>query len=194
MMEKNRGWVRLWRQQFYHWISDRKPWCDGYAWTYLYSQANHKAGVWNFRNQYIPVERGELITSKLKLRQLFGWSRKRLDSFLKSLKNEKMGTYRSTNRFLMITICNYERYQKKEEGKEQTDLQPEEQTESRQRADREPQTRMIKNGENEKKNAAPEMAFFINAIPCPKCKELRPLKEIINRKYDGCEKCLPTTH
>ena len=30
-MEKNKGWVKLWREQFGHEISDRKPWCDGYA-------------------------------------------------------------------------------------------------------------------------------------------------------------------
>ena len=66
---KNKGWVKLWRDQFNNWVSERKPWCDGYAWSYLYAQANHKGGTVNFRNEYIPIERGEFLTSKLQLQK-----------------------------------------------------------------------------------------------------------------------------
>jgi hypothetical protein len=122
---KNWGWVKLHRAQFGHEISEGKPWCDGYAWSYLYAMANHKPGVVNFRNQYIPVERGQFITSMLRLCTVFGWGRRRLKSFLQSLKNRGMCTYRSTNRFLVVTICNYNRYQGREEEKEQTEEQTE---------------------------------------------------------------------
>jgi len=120
-MEKNKGWVKLWREQFSHEISDRKPWCDGYAWSYIYARANYKAGIVNFRNQYIPVERGQFITSEFKLHELFGWSRRRTNSFLTSLEVRGMCTIRRNKRFIVITICNYEKYQSKEDENETTD-------------------------------------------------------------------------
>ena len=120
---QNKGWVRLWREQFTHEVSERRPWCDGYAWSYLYSQANYKPGVTNFRNQYIPVERGQFITSFLKLSEIFGWSRRRTLAYIESLSKRQMCTYRTTNRFLVITICNYEKYQGTDEENETTDVQ-----------------------------------------------------------------------
>ena len=120
-MEKNKGWVKLWREQFSHEISERKPWCDGYAWSYLYARANYKAGVVNFRNQYIPVERGQFVTSMRKLREIFGWSRQRTIAYIISLATRQMLTYRTTNRFIVITICNYEKYQSKEDENGATD-------------------------------------------------------------------------
>jgi len=108
------GWVRLWRDQFNHEISERRPWCDGYAWSFLYSRANYKPGIVNFRNQYIEVKRGQFITSALKLSGIFGWSRRRVDSFLKSLEQRKMCHIRRSNRFIVVTICNYEKHQSTE--------------------------------------------------------------------------------
>ena len=130
---QSKGWVKIWREQFTHKVSERKPWCDGYAWSYLYSQANYKAGVTNFRNQYIPVERGQFITSLLKLSQTFGWTWRRTRSFLNSLQNDEMLILKFSlkshneqhnkqhNRFLTITICNYEKYQGTEEDDDTTD-------------------------------------------------------------------------
>ena len=107
---KNKGWTKFHREQFSHWIS-KKPFCDGYAWTYLYGQANHKPGIVNFRNEYIKVGRGQFITSKMKLENIFGWTRRHIDNFLRALENDEMITYRMTNRFTSITIINYEHYQ-----------------------------------------------------------------------------------
>jgi len=129
---KNKGWTKLYRAQFTHWISERKPWCDSFAWCYLYSRANHKKGVVNFRNQYIEIERGQLLTSRLKLQKIFGWTYKRTSSYLKALEKDKMCTIRTTNRFIVITIVNYGLYQSKEEqGIEQKVEQETEQKENR---------------------------------------------------------------
>ena len=114
---KNKGWVKLWRDQFNSWIS-KKPFCDGYAWSYLYSRANHKDGVINFgekRNEYINIKRGQFITSKLKLGKIFGWGRYRITSFICALKSDNMITYETTNRYILINIVNYEKYQGMEE-------------------------------------------------------------------------------
>ena len=108
---RNKGWTKLYREQFVHWISEKKPWCDGYAWSYLYSQANHKPKVVNFRNEYLHLKRGQFVTSKIKLKNIFGWTRRHVDNFLKALENDEMLTYRVTNRFTIITIINYDKFQ-----------------------------------------------------------------------------------
>ena len=149
MTNKNKGWVKLWREQFQHWISERKPWCDGYAWSYLYAQANHKAGVVNFRNQYIPIERGQFITSKLKLQEIFGWSWRRTNSFLTALETQAMCAIRVSNRFIMITICNYEKYQSNEDENGRTDGIPDGRTGDE-------QAHTNKNDKNEKKTTLRE--------------------------------------
>ncbi|RXG64001.1 hypothetical protein ES695_14630, partial [Candidatus Atribacteria bacterium 1244-E10-H5-B2] len=124
---KNKGWVKLWREQFISWVS-KKPFCDGYAWTYLYSQANHKKGMINFRNEYIEIERGQLLTSKLKLQETFGWTYRHVENFLLALKNDGNIAYRTTNRYIVITIVNYNKYQGSEE---QNGEQSEEQVKNR---------------------------------------------------------------
>jgi len=116
MSDKNTGWVKLWRDQFTHEISERKPWCDGYAWSYLYSRANFRPAIVNFRNQYIPVERGQFVTSELKLSKIFGWSRRRTNSFLTALERGSMCDNRRTQRFIIITICNYDKFQSTQNG------------------------------------------------------------------------------
>lgn len=149
---ENKGWVKLWRNQFSSWIS-KKPFCDGYAWCYLYQKANHKTGMVNFRNEYIKVERGQLLTSKLQLQEIFGWTYRRVGNFLKALENDEMIRYRTTNRYIVITIVNYDKYQSKEE---KSDEQNEEQIMNRLGTDYEQikneatQTRIYKNDKNDK--------------------------------------------
>ena len=121
-MNTNTGWVKLWRDQFTHEISERKPWCDGYAWSYLYSKANYRPAIVNFRNQYISLERGEFVTSELKLSGIFGWSRRRIKSFLTSLEIGGMCDTKRTPRFIVITIRNYDKYQSSKDDAEAIDV------------------------------------------------------------------------
>ena len=173
---KNKGWTKLYRAQFTHWISERKPWCDSFAWCYLYSQANHKPGAVNFRNGYIEIERGQFLTSKLKLQKIFGWTYKRTSSYLKALEKDKMCTIRTTNRYIVITIVKYDFYQSKEEqGVEQKVEQPTEQRENRGRTGQHKQEcikndlRMKKKLSNEeieknKKNIAKSRKQFLDIV------------------------------
>lgn len=122
-----KGWVKIWREQFNNPVS-KKPWCDGYAWSYLYSRANYKKGMVNFRNEYIEIERGQFLTSKIKLENIFGWTRRHTENFLKALENDEMITYRVTNRFIVITVIKYEQYQSNDE---QGDIQDNKQVTNR---------------------------------------------------------------
>lgn len=170
MVNTNKGWVKLWRDQFTHEISEKKPWCDGYAWSYIYSRANFKPKIVNFRNQYITVERGQFITSKRKLQELFGWSQRRTNSFLTSLEVRGMCTNRVTNRFIVITVCNYEKYQSMTDEDVRTDVHTDVRTDNA-------QVMTTKNDKNEKKKIAdprisPLVSFFHNE--CLSSKGFKP--------------------
>jgi hypothetical protein len=127
--EKSHGWVKFHRDQLDHWVSEDKPWCAGYAWAYLYAQANHRAGNAGFRGEYIPLERGQFITSKCRLRAVFLWGKIRLENFLKRLISDNMIAVKSTNRFMIITILNYERYQGRIESNQPTERPTDQPTE-----------------------------------------------------------------
>jgi hypothetical protein len=149
----NKGWVKCYREQFNNWIS-KKPFCDGYAWTYLYSRANYKKGMINFRNEYIEVKRGQFLTSKLKLKDTFGWTYRHVENLLKALENDEMITYRTTNRYIVITIINYDLYQSNDD---ESDKQNGEQminrlgTDDKQITNEATQIRSIKKEKKEKK-------------------------------------------
>jgi hypothetical protein len=138
---KSKGWVKLWRLTFDHALLNSKPWCDGYAWCYLFSRANHDKGVVNFRNEYIELERGQFLTSQIQLSEKWGWTRKHVKKFLFALENDKMLTTRTTNRYIIVTICNYEIYQSNEYEKEQQVEQQATQQKRNRRPNSDPQTR-----------------------------------------------------
>lgn len=162
-MNRNSGWVKLWREQFTHEISERRPWCDGYAWAYLYSKANFRRSVVNFRNQYVTVERGQFVTSELKLSKIFGWTRRRTKSFLTALKIGGMCDIKRTQRFIIITVCNYDKFQSTENEECTTDVTTDVTTDAQQK-------HTDKNIEKEKKrtmskNELSDFEVFYRAYP-----------------------------
>ena len=179
---KNKGWVKLWREQFNSWVSE-KPFCDGYAWSYLYGQANHKEGMVNFRNEYIKVERGQLLTSKLKLQEKFGWTRRHVENFLKALENDEMVTYRMTNRYIVITVINYEKYQG---SGEQNDIQNDKQMTNRLQIGlkRGTTNKNVKNVNNEKKKKG-NISFNFNKKEFINLTKER--MEEFDKKYPGVD-------
>ena len=179
---KNKGWVKLWRKQFDNWISE-EPFCSGYAWCYLYSQANHKKGAVNFRNEYIEIERGQFLTSKLKLQKIFGWTRQRVAGLLLALENSEMITYRTTNRYTVITIVNYDLYQGSEE---ENDIQNDKQVTNRLLTGLKRGTinKNDKNVKNEKKKSKKISFNFIKKEFTNLTKEKM---EEFNEKYPGVD-------
>jgi len=113
------GWLRFHRKQWGNWISEDKPFCKGYAWTYLYSEANWEDEIWAKEN--VKIKRGQLPTSVNKLAQNWGWSRGKVNTFLTRLKNDRMIDIEKTIKYIVVTIINYELYQSKE-GEPDTNL------------------------------------------------------------------------
>lgn len=89
--------------------------------THLVLKANHKDGKW----KGIPVKRGQLITGRKKLSSQTGISERSIRTCLKKLESTSELTIKATNKFSIITICNYNEYQdKKESSDQQSDQLP----------------------------------------------------------------------
>jgi hypothetical protein len=77
----------------------------------LLCRANWKDSVWFDGVKPVLVPRGSLVTSAAKIEQEFGLTRQQTRDALGNLQKLGVATTRTTNRYSIITVCNYDRYQ-----------------------------------------------------------------------------------
>lgn len=108
----SQGWVSIHRQIKQHWLwTTDKPFDKRSAWIDLVLSANHTGNKFVLGTQLVTVQKGEFITSELKLMERWGWGKTKLRNFLKLLEDDGMITKKSTNKQTTITIVNYCLYQ-----------------------------------------------------------------------------------
>jgi len=106
------GWIKLHRRIKDHWLWNEKRRFSKYeAWTDLLLSANHDPGQIIINGQIVKIERGQFITSEIKLADKWSWNRKTVRNFFTILENEKMLHKKSTTHWTMLTIDNYGLYQ-----------------------------------------------------------------------------------
>lgn len=89
-----------------------EPFTEREAWQWLIGEASYKARTRNVSGRVVSLDRGQLCASVRFMAERWQWSKSRVDRFLKRLKTETMiGTDDGTG-ILVITICNYDRYQR----------------------------------------------------------------------------------
>jgi hypothetical protein len=89
-----------------------EPLTEREAWIWLIGEASFKARARNIGGKVVQLDRGQLAASVRFMAERWKWSKSRVDRFLKRLKIETMiGTDVGTG-LLVITICNYDRYQR----------------------------------------------------------------------------------
>ena len=81
------------------------------AWVDLLLRANHRKRNIMLGMNEIEVDRGQLVTSQVKLSARWRWSRGTVNRFLNSLKKAHRIEHRTISNSTMITICNYNIYQ-----------------------------------------------------------------------------------
>ena len=117
------GWISIHRQLQSHWLWEDKPFSRGQAWIDLLLLANHADNKFLFGNELIEVKAGCFITSERKLAERWGWSRKKVDCFLKLLEKDNMLVMEKNHQRTAINIVNYSDFQdgdtKKEPAKNQ---------------------------------------------------------------------------
>jgi len=153
------GWIKLHRQIRKHWVWQGEPFDRRSAWIDLLMMANHAPDKIVQGNQIIDVDRGERITSEIKLAERWGWGRGKVRGFLRLLAKDGMiEDIKENRKRTRIRICNYCIYQGSENNKETSveQVSNNEQTSSKQVANiNKNDIRMIKNVKNDKEYIYP---------------------------------------
>lgn len=106
------GYISLNREIQNHWLfTEKRTFSKFEAWIYLLMEANHKQGKVPIGNQIVTVERGQNLTSILTLSDLFNWSRYKVKTFLDLLETDGMLQVKTTSKYTLLTIVNYDFYQ-----------------------------------------------------------------------------------
>jgi len=92
----------------------KEPFNERLAWIWLIEKACFEPHKVRYKSHMIEVETGQVPTSYRRLQETWGWGAGKVQRFLKLLEIDGMiGTQTGTG-FLIITICNYKKYQRKE--------------------------------------------------------------------------------
>ena len=148
--QKEYGWIKLYRKLSLNemWLSE--PFTRGQAWVDLMMLANHKDGFIRVRGIKIPILRGQVGWSELKLSGRWKWSRSKVRRFIFELQNEQQIEQQIILKNSVLTILNYDYYQGEEQQKEQ---QNERQTNNKKTTEEQQKdtNKNDKNEENDKK-------------------------------------------
>ena len=106
-----KGWVVIYRSIMDNPLWEDKPFSRGQAWIDMILLASHKDTEFYFDGDMLPVEKGQIITSKRKLGDRWGWSNTKVNKFLNELEKVGMLTLKSDTKKTTIKIVKYEQYQ-----------------------------------------------------------------------------------
>lgn len=133
----HRGYIKLWRCITENRFWQERPFDMSRAWIDLVILANYKPAVIWKRGIEIKVDRGQVGWSERQLAERWGWSRGKVQRFLKHLENdhqiEQQNGPENLNVTSLITITNYDKYQVNEP---QTEPQTEPETGRKRAANR----------------------------------------------------------
>ncbi|QIB68230.1 hypothetical protein Ami103574_02400 [Aminipila butyrica] len=107
----DKGYFKVYRKVFNNPIWSIKPYSKGQALIELIGTANYRPQTIILGNEEVEIKRGQLHTSEVKLAEKWGWSRKKVRTYLEQLERLKMVTTVGTTKGTTITIENYELYQ-----------------------------------------------------------------------------------
>ncbi|MFZ8173765.1 DnaD domain protein [Staphylococcus aureus] len=120
------GWISIDRSIQNHWLfKEKRTFSKFEAWIYLLMEANHSKAKVPIGNQIVTVERGQRLTSILTLSDFFNWSRFKVKTFLDLLESDGMLEVKTTSKYTLITIVNYDFYQSEQgRNQHQNDIKP----------------------------------------------------------------------
>ena len=120
----HRGYIKIYRKIRDNAMWNIKPFSKIQAFIDILMDANHVDKTVVFRDQEIQCQRGQYITSILKLSEKWGWSRSKAKSYLNMIQQKDIIRYNIYNkRYIIITIWNYDIYNPIKIEKEQQIVQ-----------------------------------------------------------------------
>lgn len=111
---EQKGFIMLYRSIQNNWIyPNHRKFTEFEAWLDLLLLANHTANKVKIDRTLIVVERGQHLTSMQKLGARWLWTKTETYNFARMLQRDGMILLKSSTKFTLITICNYDSYQAK---------------------------------------------------------------------------------
>jgi len=108
----------------WHPLNCRRPFTKYEAFKDLIKLANHQTRKVPFDGDMILVKRGQHLTSQVKLAKRWKWSRTKVQRFLKSAGEYHELDVKTSTLYTLITVCNYDRYQSRNDQEWNTDETP----------------------------------------------------------------------
>ena len=105
MTQNNNGWIKLHRSLLnWEWYDDIPA---KTLFLHLLLTVNFESNLWHG----VTIERGSTITGRFELAKQTGLTPQQVRTALTKLKSTSNLTIKSTNKFTIISICNFEKYQ-----------------------------------------------------------------------------------
>ena len=111
MGNTDKGWISLHRSLLDHWLWKEKPFDRKSAWIDILLMVNHQDSKYLLRGKLAEVKRGQCGTSISKLALRWGWSRKKVRTFLRTLEEDGMVTVKGSTQGTTLTVINYGLFQ-----------------------------------------------------------------------------------
>jgi hypothetical protein len=115
------GWVKIHRALAKHDLWLAEPFTYGQAWVDLVINTNHAPGSFMVKRQRVSLERGQIGWSEITMTERWKWSRGKVRRFLKRLSSDGMIEQQAGHLTSIITVCNYDSYQSREEERGTSD-------------------------------------------------------------------------
>lgn len=101
------GWIKIYDKLLdWEWHDDPAMFS---LWIHLLLLANYEDKKWHG----ITIKRGQFVTSRSSLSDRTGLSERQIRTCLARLRDSQQIVTKSTNKYTIVTICNYEDYQEK---------------------------------------------------------------------------------
>jgi len=174
----NRGWVKLYRKSLDKgWMRNNVLWT---FWTYCLLKATHKPYTAMIGNQEIRLEPGQFVFGRKKAAKDLGIGEQQTRTRLDFLLNSGKLTIKTTNRYSIITVVNWDTYQGEERENNQ---QPNQQATNKQ-----PHTRTYKNNNNISLCPFEDIRAAYNSLlgdVLPTCRAItEPRKKALNTRWN----------
>ena len=157
----HRGYIKLWRKTFDSGIG--REHATFALWMWILCNVTRKPLNYIARGEQIQLESGELIVGRKKLAMELRLSERSVRTCLQHLKSWGNLTIRSTNRFSILKVTNWETYQEVENQNDQQN--DHEVTSKRPASDHKTRSREVKNVKKEPIGYPPDFESFWKAYP-----------------------------
>jgi len=105
------GYIKVHRSLFEHELWTKEPFTKGQAWIDLIGMANFSEKEILVKNNFVTVDRGEILIAERELASRWKWSTTKVRAYLKLLESAKMIAVKKAAQKTVIHIENYSKFQ-----------------------------------------------------------------------------------